>query len=348
MRLLLATCQVPFISGGAETLTANLQDQLREAGHEVDTVTLPFKWYPPETLQESMVAARLLDLEHYSGLPVDRVIGLRFPMWLARHPDKVFWIIHQFRAAYDQWTNDTGFLANYDNGNTIRQAVWNADKEEFASAKFVGTISKLVSARLNRYLKLPSTPIYHPPPLAGRLQQGGYGDYFYFPSRVVGDKRQSMVIEALAKVKEPVKVIFSGAANDPAYLDELKAKARALDVEQKIEWRGRVELDEMIRLYAEAKAVVFPPIDEDYGYITLEAMLAGKAVITTDDSGGVLEFVEHDRTGWVTQATPDALALAMDEAWADPVGVEARGKAAYAAYQSLNISWENVVRALTR
>ena len=45
----------------------------------------------------------------------------------------------------------------------------------------------------------------------------------------------------------------------------------------------------------EALGVIFPPLDEDYGYVTLEAMLAAKPVITCTDSGGPLEFVGASR-----------------------------------------------------
>lgn len=54
-------------------------------------------------------------------------------------------------------------------------------------------------------------------------------------------------------------------------------------------------------------AVFFGPYDEDYGYITLEAMLAAKPVITCRDSGGPLEFVQQDETGWVVEPDPKRL-----------------------------------------
>ena len=56
--------------------------------------------------------------------------------------------------------------------------------------------------------------------------------------------------------------------------------------------------ERLIELYANALAVVYAPIDEDYGYVTLQAFLAGKPVITSSDSGGVLEWVEDGVTGW--------------------------------------------------
>ena len=71
---------------------------------------------------------------------------------------------------------------------------------------------------------------------------------------------------------------------------------------------------QLIALYAGALAVVFPPFDEDYGYVTLEAFLARKPVITTTDAGGPLEFVEDGVTGLVCAPTPEALGAAIARA----------------------------------
>ena len=66
-----------------------------------------------------------------------------------------------------------------------------------------------------------------------------------------------------------------------------------------------------------ALAVVFPPFDEDYGYVTLEGFLARKPVVTTTDAGGPLEFVEHGVTGLVTDPDPEAIGAAIARLAAD-------------------------------
>jgi glycosyltransferase involved in cell wall biosynthesis len=122
--------------------------------------------------------------------------------------------------------------------------------------------------------------------------------------------------------------------------------ARKLKVEDRIEWLGEVSEDEKRAQYASAMAVIYPPVDEDYGYVTLEAMLASKPVITCEDSGGPLEFVLDGRNGLVTAAEADALALAMDALWDDRVTARELGKAGRVIYESMNINWSNVVRKL--
>src|SRR5690606_24361689 len=125
----------------------------------------------------------------------------------------------------------------------------------------------------------------HPPPLAAKLKPGPYGDYFYFPSRISALKRQALVLEALAKTKTAARVVFSGRP-DSKYDGELfQERIRELGIAGRVEWRGYVSSQEMLDLYANARGVVFPPFDEDLGYVTLEAMIAAKPVIITTDSG---------------------------------------------------------------
>ena len=102
----------------------------------------------------------------------------------------------------------------------------------------------------------------------------------------------------------------------------------------------------MRRRYANAIAVIYPPTDEDYGYITLEAMLASKPVITCTDSGGPLEFVSDRETGLIAEPTPEALAAAFDSLWENRRQAKTWGEAGRARYESLNLSWETVVKKL--
>ena len=78
--------------------------------------------------------------------------------------------------------------------------------------------------------------------------------------------------------------MFSGAPDNPDYGRQLVTLAHRLGVEGRVEWRGFVDQAEMISLYANARGVVFTPVDEDLGYIALEAMLAGKPLVTLSDS----------------------------------------------------------------
>jgi glycosyltransferase involved in cell wall biosynthesis len=346
MRILIATTHVPFIRGGAEAHAENLRDALREAGHEAEIIAVPFKWYPPEKILEHMLACRLLDLTEVAGTPVDLLIGLKFPAYLIPHPNKVLWILHQFRTAYELWDHPLGDLIYSPDGNEVRDAIRRADRELIPQSRAVFANSGNVARRLKDYCEIEAEPLYHPPPHAEKFYAAAYGDYLFFPSRLCLPKRQALVLEALAHTKREVRVRFAGVPDSPRYAEELKGQARKLKVSSRVEWLGQITEEEKRALYAAALGVLYPPVDEDYGYVTLEAMLAARAVITCTDSGGPLEFVRAGETGLVAEPTAESLARAMDQLWESRAEAKAYGERGRALYEQLDISWSNVIRKL--
>ena len=109
---------------------------------------------------------------------------------------------------------------------------------------------------------------------------------------------------------------------------------------------GRFSEQEKFSYYAQCLAVFFAPINEDYGYITLEAMLSSKPVITCTDSGGPLEFVEHQITGYVLEPNPQEIARVIDELYFNKEKAKFMGLAGYNKYHTANISWDNVIERL--
>ena len=345
MRVAVATAQVPFVRGGAELLAENLCTALQEAGHEAEIVSVPFKWYPAAAIPQQMLACRLLDLTESMGTRIDRVIGLKFPAYLIPHPGKVQWIVHQHRAAYDLWEQQWGDLYGAPGGSEARDAIHTADTRHIPQARRVFAISRTVATRLRRYNGIEAEPLHHPPPLAGCYRSEPAGDYLLMPSRINGPKRQDLVIDALGRTRQPVRVVFIGAADDPAWAEGIMSRAEAL-APGRCSWLGPVPDERKIALLAGALGVVVPPLDEDYGYVTLEAMLSARAVITCSDSGGPLEFVEHGRNGLVCDPSPAALAEAMDQLWTDRTRARALGEEGLASYRALGLSWEHVVQCL--
>ena len=346
MRILITTVQVPFIRGGAEIHAEGLRDALRDFGHEAEILAIPFKWYPPERILDHMLACQLFDVTEVAGTPVDRVIGLKFPAYLIPHPNKVLWILHQHRTAYELWDHSLSDLVYYPNGLQVRDAIRQADRKLIPQAKAVFANSKNVAHRLKSFCNIDSTPLYHPPPEAEKFYSNSAADYLFFPSRLCIPKRQTLVLEALAHTRNPVRVCFAGTSDQPSYTDQLKSLGRKLKVHDRVEWLGPITSDEKRERYARAVAVVYPPVDEDYGYVTLEGMLAAKAIITCTDSGGPLEFVVDGQTGLVTQPTPEALATALDRVWENRDLAARFGEAGRVRYEGLDLSWKKVVDKL--
>lgn len=348
MRIGVANVQVPFERGGAEVHAENLVAQLRQRGFEAELITMPFKWYPPERLIESMAMARMLDLTEANGLRIDRLIGLKFPIYLAPHPDKVLWILHQYRSAYDLWDHpEHGDLIRLPHGQAVREAIRHADCRFIPEARAIYANSRNVADRLAQFNGLRATPLYHPPANAERIRSGEAQDFLFFPSRITPLKRQRLVLEALARCAEPVRVVFAGPAEVPAYHAELAEFCRTARLGDRAVFKGFLSEAEKLDLYATCLGVVYPPVDEDYGYVTLEAMLAAKPVITVSDAGGPLEFVAHEQTGLVCEAEPAALAAQLDALWRDRARARRMGAAGRDLYDALGVSWDHVVAMLT-
>jgi glycosyltransferase involved in cell wall biosynthesis len=348
MRVIIATVQVPFIRGGAEMHAEGLQNALIAAGHEAEIVAVPFKWYPPQRVLDHMLACRLFDLSEVAGTPVDLVIGLKFPAYLIPHQNKVLWILHQHRTAYELWDRPPlSDLIYYPDGMLVRDAIREADRNLIPEAKLVFANSQNVARRLKEYCGIAAKPLYHPPPNAERYYTEKAEDFFFFPSRICIPKRQELVLRALKRTSHPVRVRFVGTPDSVPYGNQMKTLSRKLKLSDRVEWIEEATDAELIDQYARSLGVIYPPIDEDYGYVTLEAMLAAKPVITCTDSGGPLEFVHHESTGLIVEPDEDALAEALDRIWSDRESAQRWGAAGRSAYDSLNLSWARVVKELT-
>ncbi len=346
MRILITTTQVPFIRGGAEIHAESLRDALNRQGHQAEIVSIPFKWYPPEQILDTLFACRMLDLSESTGTPVDRVIGLKFPAYHVRHPNKVLWILHQHRSAFDLWESPGCDLAQFPNGNEVRTAIDAAERSLLHEAKALYANSQNVANRLLKYSGFQAQPLYHPPKNAEKFHTRDFEDFLFFPSRICELKRQALVIEALAHTKHPVRVVFCGQPEHPDILKRLEHRARELKVDSRINWLGGVDDATLIDTYARTRAVIYPPKDEDFGYVTLEAFLSGKPVVTCTDSGGPLEFVQHEHNGLISDPDPDALAKALDRVWIDPAFAREAGAQGRQHVRDLDITWENVTRHL--
>jgi glycosyltransferase involved in cell wall biosynthesis len=346
LRILIVTVRVPFVRGGAEVLAEDLRRVLVEAGHQAEIVAIPFKSYPPERILDQMLACRLLDLSETAGTPVDRLIGLRFPAYLIPHPRKVIWMLHQHRQAYDLWQNPLNDLHTYSNGLDVRTAIHAADMNLLPQSHGLFTISRNVALRLKTYCGLNATPLYPPVRDGGNFYTSPAEDFLYFPSRINRLKRQDLVLKALSRTRSRVRVCFSGPADDSGFQRQCADLSRKEALANRVQWLGAVSEEEKRDLYARCLGVLFPPLDEDYGYITLEAMLARKAVITCTDSGGPLEFVVHRETGIIAEPTPESLANAMDDLWDDRERAKQWGDAGRQRHSDLRIHWGNVLENL--
>lgn len=140
--------------------------------------------------------------------------------------------------------------------------------------------SELVARRLQRYweIKPGRIQVVHPPvpvdeygPQHAREQ----GEYYLSINRLAGWKRIDEVVDAFRQLDQPLKVAGKGPQEDA-----LRERARDAD---NIEYLGYVSSREKKQLLAGASAVVYNPLNEDFGMVPIEALASGTPVIAVDD-----------------------------------------------------------------
>ncbi len=348
MKIGIATVQVPFVRGGAEELADNLQRAFIERGHEAEIISMPLMDGPINFITDSIVASRLMDINRSWGGKIDLCIGLKFPAYCMPHDNKVVWALHQHRAAYELFNTDLSGLKNNEEGRFIRDAIINADNKYLGEAKRIYTISKNVTGRLKKFNNINSTPLYHPCPSMEKFYSRNYDDYILMPSRISPTKRQMLALKALLKTKSDIKLYVMGRPDNDVIKKEFFGFIEKNGLKDRVVCFDYVAEEKKLELYANARAVIFIPVDEDYGYITLEAMSAEKPVITVTDSGGPLEFIVNGECGIVVEPNEESIAEAIDM-FADSENMAKEfGKKAKKRLSDMDISWDYVVKELTK
>jgi glycosyltransferase involved in cell wall biosynthesis len=340
-RIVVCEAQVPFVHGGAEVHVRELVRELRARRYQAELVSVPFKWYPKDEILPHAAAWRLLDLSESNGQPIDLVIASKFPSYFVRHPRKVAWLIHQYRAAYELCGTEYSDFTHSESDVGLRDRLIQLDTEMLGECRAIFANARNTAQRLAKYNGLAAEALYHPPRLASRLRAGPFGDYVLSVGRIESVKRVDLLVRAMAAIDQPLRLIVAGDGTQRANIERLAA---ALGVADRITFIGTADDETLIGLYAGALAVLYPPFDEDFGYVTLEGFLARKPVITCTDSGGPIEFVVNGVNGFVCEPLPDALAaavnhLAQHRPQAAAMGEAGRGVAA-------GITWDGVIEKL--
>lgn len=342
MKVLVVNNAAPFIRGGAEELADHLVGALNATqGVRAELLRIPFAWQPSERLVEEILLNSSLRL-----LNVDRVIALKFPAYLVPHDDKVLWLLHQFRQAYDLGDAGQGLAADGRDGE-LRAAVRAADNACFSQARALLVNSPTTQARLRRYNGF-AAQVLEPPLNNAELFVGGEsGDYIFAGGRVSEGKRQHLLIEAMAAVPGTGRLLVAGPPESPAYAERLERLVADLNLSGRVELRfGFHPRTEIAAWVNGARLCAYLPYDEDsLGYVTMEAFAAGKPVVTTDDAGGLLAMVNAE-VGAV--ATPDvaAIAAALDGVLNTPGQAQRLGQAAQEAWRRRGLTWPATIERL--
>lgn len=340
-RVVVCEAQVPFVRGGAEALVRELVRQLRARAYAVERVSVPFKWYPKEEILPHAAAWRLLDLSASNGQQIDAVIATKFPSYFVRHPAKVTWLIHQYRAAYELCGTEYSDFHHTELDVGLRERLISLDREMLMESRRLFTISRVTASRLEKFNGVAAEPLYHPSRLAERLRPGPSGDYVLSVGRIESIKRVDLAIRAMEHVDRQIRLLVAGEGTQ---LEHVRRVVESRGLGDRVSILGAVSDDDLVDLYAGALAVVYVPYEEDYGYVTLESFLARKPVITTHDSGGPLEFVEHDVNGLICDPEPAALGDAVGRLAANRTLAASLGAAGHDRVKT--VTWDGVIEKL--
>jgi glycosyltransferase involved in cell wall biosynthesis len=377
---IVAPCPIPYVIGGAENLWRGLQDHINEhTPHQAELIKLPSRELTFWELVDSYRRFAELDLTGF-----DVVVSSKYPAWMVAHPRHVIYMLHKLRGLYDTYhflqlpdrhptevapvqelrafmAERAGERAALDEffgrlaalrgaaglpddlfafpGSFIREVVHWLDDVGLASSAIhrYGAIADVVRRRPEHFPPGREVFVGHPPTGLKGLH-GGRGNYLFTASRLDNPKRVALIVEAMAHVKRDVELRIAGVGPEEPRLRELAAG------DDRIRFCGRVSDAELVELYAGARAVAFVPYLEDYGYITLEAMLSGKPVITCSDSGGTTELVRDGINGIVAEPQAEALGAAIDRLWGDRRGLKRMGAAALETGRG--VTWDAVLEEL--
>ncbi len=347
--ILILGVKVPFSWGGQEVLLSSLMRELKSRGHLVDSVELPFKLPPKEELLKQCAQWRGLDLSEFGGKKVDLVIATKFPSYFAKHPRKSLWLVHQHRPAYDLYGGDYSDFSDDPRDESLRRMLWDADTKTINECSYISGISANVIQRLQHYNGISGEVLYPPLPLGAAYRQSESKDYILSVGRICGIKRVDMMLKALPIVHQFMKLKIVGTPDEASIMEYLKNEIAKHHLSHRVEFLGRVSDDELVKLYSEAFAVYYAPHNEDYGYVTLEAMASGKPVVTAHDSGGVLEFVRHEETGLIVDPNIDSIGHAFNRLVENPEFAAKLGQNGRAFIEKegfLQQGWEHVIERL--
>jgi glycosyltransferase involved in cell wall biosynthesis len=147
-----------------------------------------------------------------------------------------------------------------------------------------------------------------------------------FVGRLVSYKGVDVLLEALAGLNACALIVGDGPLRAT-----LEARARELDITGRVRFLGPVADDELAAMYRACDVFVLPSVtrQEAFGVVQLEAMAAGKPVVSTDVGTGVGWVNRHGETGYVVPPRdPVALREALRRLLANPTLQKSMGEAA--------------------
>ena len=337
------TSSPPFVEGGHLVIARSLVTALREAGHESDLVLTPQNRFGRQA--SAYLANWTTDVGRTAdGRPVDQVISLRFPSYAVRHDVHVCWLNHTMREYYDLWDRfRTSLPTRHRLKERVRRGLIHAADRYLLTRNVTRLFvqSETVRKLFTQWPELHAEVLYPPaPPRPYRVDD--YEPYIFAISRFAPLKRMALIVEALAHPEATgIRAVLAGEGETHR---DVTALVQARGLAGRVTLPGRLDEAALVAHLARCRAVVFPPVGEDYGFVTVEAFSAARPVITCTDSGGPAELVVDAATGFVAEPTPASLARAFRRVIDDRDLAARLGHAG--ALVAARLTWPETVRKL--
>lgn len=373
---------VPFTVGGMENMMGGLYEKINHnTSHQAELLKLPSKEHNFWDLIDSYYQFYKLDVSHF-----DAVIVGKYPAWMVQHNRKIFYVAHRLRGLYDTYhymnqpletprgnakidkiidyiaenphplsldpffhlvyqlkctagADETPFFVFP--GPFVRTLVHYMDEYAFRETELETyySISRTVKEREDYFPQGSHVETVYLP--SGQVsEKSGEYRHIFMVSRLDKPKRIDLLIKAMKYVKSDIPLYIAGTGPEKEHLERLAGS------DKRIHFLGFVGDQEVDQYYADALVIPYFPKEEDYGLITIEAMMHKKPVITMADAGGPTEFVHDFETGFVIQCDPKAIAEKIDYMAQHPAEAQKMGENGFELVKG--ISWKTVLDSILR
>jgi glycosyltransferase involved in cell wall biosynthesis len=229
--------------------------------------------------------------------------------WIRHMNERVLWYCHTpLRDVWDLYQYRLGLKKLHQKPVHILGAkvVRRLDRGVVKDIESILANSENTRSRLIKYFGRDDARVLNGGVEYERYKNNGDDSFFFYPSRMSPNKQQDFAVEAFVRFKRMMgergakyRLVLCGVVSlDRFYKDYYEKVQRLAARAQGVEILTQVSDEKLLDLYSRCTAVLYPPINEDYGLVPLEAMASGKPVIARNE-GGPRETVVEDRTGFL-------------------------------------------------
>lgn len=361
-----------LIYGGAEKLHDEMLENLNKfSENEFDLICIRCNFLSFWGIIDAYKNFFDLDLSKYEGIIVTKTGS-----WMARSKKKIVYMLHPQRRLYDLYepkkiaysdrieiknieskiNNNKGFLEVYyeliknkeiitalkldkDNSAFMKKVLHYFDSLGLNECQDFFALSKTVKNRKEYYPKEKEVKVLYPCIEDKKYTLKSYQNFLFTTSRLNDLKRIDLLIKAFKKIKDKkIKFKIAGTGEN---LNKLKELAKG---DKRIEFLGFISEKEKLKYYSECLFVPFIPFNEDFGFITLEAMKSKKAVLTCSDSGGPTELVNPGFNGLIAKPEVKDITAKMNYLIKNKKNTILLGENGFHSVKDIN--WKNFIKEL--